>query len=196
MMPNVVGSPLDTAKSDIERAGFQSDVEVLGGGLFGILDDSAWTVCEQLPAAGETMTDKPRLTVDRSCPDEPTADDSAEPSATPEPTADAAVDGTTVDELLDRLNSADMGGIQVGDRFRFTGELVMSELWMTGATGEYTVYFKAHGGAQDLFVLIDEAETVGWADGTVVDMVVENVEVEVGGETSDGWLRAVSATAE
>jgi hypothetical protein len=42
-MPDVVGSPLDTAKSDIERAGYGSDLEVLGGGLFGIVDDPrAW----------------------------------------------------------------------------------------------------------------------------------------------------------
>lgn len=89
--------------------------------------------------------------------DEPT---SAQPSAT-SPRADAAVNGseppadtepvapvgptvvdTTVDELLDRVNSADMGGIQLGDQFRFTGELFMSELWMTGAAGEYTVLLK------------------------------------------------------
>lgn len=192
VMPDVVGSTLEEAKSDIERAGFQSDVEVLGGGVFGILDDSAWVVCEQMPEAGDAISGEPRLTVDRSCGGD--AEEETEETPVPEATTDAVVTDTTVDELLDRLNAADMGGIQVGDQFRFTGELFMSELWMTGATGEYTVYFKAHGGADDLFVLIDEFETLDWTDGTVVQMVVENVEVELDGETTDGWLRAVSAS--
>lgn len=192
VMPDVIGSTLEKAKSDIERAGFSSDVEILGGGMFGILDDSAWMVCEQLPDAGDAITGEPRLTVDRSCGSD--AEEQAEETPAAEPETDAVVTDTTVDELLDRLNAPEMGGIQVGDQFRFTGELFMSELWMTGATGEYTVYFKAHGGAQDLFVLIDEFETLEWTDGTVVEMVVENVEVEIDGETADGWLRAVSAS--
>ncbi|PCE15577.1 hypothetical protein AUC47_11855 [Microbacterium sp. SZ1] len=192
VMPDVIGSTLEKAKSDIERAGFSSDVEVLGGGMFGILDDSAWMVCEQLPDAGDAISGEPRLTVDRSCGGG--AEQQTEETPAPEPESDVVVTDTTVDELLNRLNAPEMGGIQLGDQFRFTGELFMSELWMTGATGEYTVYFKAHGGAQDLFVLIDEFETLEWTDGTVVEMVVESVEVEIDGETTDGWLRAVSAS--
>src|SRR4051794_1432088 len=67
-MPNVVGQRLDVALSDIEKAGFADDVEVLGGGMFGVIDESNWQVCDQLPAAGE-VADAPRLTVDRSCDD-------------------------------------------------------------------------------------------------------------------------------
>lgn len=109
------------------------------------------------------------------------------------PVAPAVVD-TTVDELLDRLNSADMGGIQLGDQFRFTGELFMSELWMTGAAGEYTVLLKAHDGQQDLMVFVDESDAAAWSDGTQVEMVVESVEATINGETTGGWLQAVSAT--
>lgn len=69
VMPDVVGEQLDVAQSDIERAGFEDDVEVVGGGMFGVVDESNWQVCEQLPAAGEVVTDVPRLTVDRSCDD-------------------------------------------------------------------------------------------------------------------------------
>ncbi len=73
-MPDVIGKQLDVALSD---------VEVLGGGPFGIIDESNWQVCEQLPAAGETVTDQPRLTVDRSCGDD--APDPEESRAAPEP---------------------------------------------------------------------------------------------------------------
>lgn len=66
-MPDVVGQKLDVALSHIERAGITEDPEVLGGGVFGVVDKSSWQVCEQLPAAGQSVDTKPRLTVDRSC---------------------------------------------------------------------------------------------------------------------------------
>ena len=69
VMPDVVGLQLDVALSDIKRAGFEDEVEVLSDGVFGVVDESNWQVCEQLPAAGEAVTETPRLTVDRSCPD-------------------------------------------------------------------------------------------------------------------------------
>lgn len=100
----------------------------------------------------------------------------------------------TVDELLDKLNSAGMGGIQTGDLFKVTGELFKSELWMTGATGDYFVMLKAQGGAQDLTVFADESEASSWTDGTKVEMVLRAEEATIDGETSGGWLRAVSAT--
>ena len=129
---------------------------------------------------------------------EATKDPATEPSPAPtepEPAESAAVVDTTVDELLDRLNSADMGGIQLGEQFRLNGELYMSELWYTGATGDYTVLLKAHDGADDLMVLLaSESDAEGWTDGTRVEMVVENVEKTIDGETTDGWLQLVSAT--
>lgn len=67
VMPAVTGLRLDVARSDIKRAGFESDVEILGGGTFGVIVDANWLVCEQLPKAGEALT-SPRLTVDRECP--------------------------------------------------------------------------------------------------------------------------------
>ena len=134
VMPDVIGTQLDLAKSNIERAGF-----------------------------GEIVSN-PRLVVDRECSDTNTSE---EPSAEPTgpsvaPSLATNITATTVDELLDRLNSAGMGGIQVGDQFRFTGELTMSELWYTGATGYYTVLLKAHDGADDLMILLDESDAAGW----------------------------------
>lgn len=66
-MPDVVGKRLDVAISDVERAGFDDDVEVLGGGTFGILDKSNWTVCSQQPEGGTPIADAPRVTVERTC---------------------------------------------------------------------------------------------------------------------------------
>lgn len=196
VMPNVVGTPLDAAKSDIDRAGYGSDPEVLGGGMFGILDDSAWIVCEQVPEAGEVISEQPRLTVDRSCgdEDEPAEEVQSDVDSTPAPSTSADVVDTTVDELLDRLNSAGLGGIETGDQFRFTGTLTGAEYWSVGASGEYTVLFEAHGGADDLFVFVEQSETIGWTNGTVVEVVVESGEATVGGETTDGWMRVITAT--
>ena len=101
-MPDVVGQRLDVAQSEIERAGFEDDVEIVGGGVFGVIDESNWQVCEQLPKAGSAISDKPRLTVERSCDkaadseptneptEEPTPEQSAEPTEEPseEPTTD------------------------------------------------------------------------------------------------------------
>lgn len=113
------------------------------------------------------------------------------PSVEPAP-AIPVVTAITVDELLDKLNSTQMGGIKVGDQFQLTGELFMSKLWMTGATGEFTVMLKAQGGDQDLPVFVDESDAAGWQDGTKVQMIVEMGEATINGETTDGWLRALS----
>jgi len=192
-MPDVVGLQLDVAKSDIERAGYSQDIEILGGGMFGVVDDRNWVVCEQIPAPGENIAD-PRLVVDREC---AAADATAEPEDATQPVeptdpADVApVIDTTVDQLLDLLNA---GGGVAGERYRFTGDLFHPELWYTGRTGDYVVLFSAQGGAQDLFVLMNEADAAGWTDGTRLEMVVENVEITLDGSTDDGWLRMVSAT--
>lgn len=84
-MPDVGGKRLDVALSDIEGAGFQDKVDVLGGGVFGIVDKSNWEVCEQTPAPGAPLTKAPRLTVERECKQDdpsPSTDPSAEPQET------------------------------------------------------------------------------------------------------------------
>lgn len=193
VMPDVVGKQLDVAKSDIERAGFGGDVEVVGGGLFGVVDDSNWMVCEQEPATGKDVT-SPRLVVDRDCGGDGPVD-AATPSPTPtasEPADAVGVIDTTVDDVLNRVNS---GGTQLGDRFRFTGELATSQYWMVGATGDFVVDLVALGGANDLQVLLaNPADAEGWTDGMRVEMVVENVEKTINGETTGGWMQLVSAT--
>lgn len=135
------------------------------------------------PNAEEVVpSDEPLIEPEESV---PTEDESA--------SDDQSAAATTVDELLNRLDSAGMGGIETGDQFTLTGELFMSELWMIGATGDYFVMLKAQGGAQDLQVFVDEAEAASWADGTTVEMVLEVVDATINGETTSGWLRAIEA---
>lgn len=102
------------------------------------------------------------------------------------------VTAISVDELLDKINSAQMGGIQNVDQFRLTGELFRSDLWMTGASGEYNILLRAKGGADDLMIFVDKSVTAGWRDGTKVQKLFEAGEATINGETTDGWLRAMS----
>lgn len=108
--------------------------------------------------------------------------------STPQP-ADPTVTDITVDDLVDKLNS---GGLKVGDRFRMTAELVASEYWGVGASGDFLVMLKTKEGA-DLEVFIDESDANGWQDGTKVEMVVKVVERTINGEPTDGLFEAESA---
>lgn len=107
------------------------------------------------------------------------------------PSADPAAPAISVDELLDRLNSR-VGGVQVGDQFRVTGELFESDIWGTGKSDDFIVYLKAKGGADDLAVFVDESNANRWEDGTQVEMVVKMVERTIDGEKIDGFMEAQS----
>ena len=87
VMPDVTGKKLDVAKSAIKDAGFEDGVKVDGGGVFGVIEESNWEVCDQSPAAGEAVSDAPRLTVDRSCHDGAAASETSKPSETPTETS-------------------------------------------------------------------------------------------------------------
>jgi hypothetical protein len=82
-VPDVAGERLDVAKSEMSDAGY--DTEEIGGGAFGIVAESNWTVCETDPAAGDTGGGKVKLIVDRECPDTATnaATSKAAPAADP-----------------------------------------------------------------------------------------------------------------
>ncbi len=87
VMPVVTGLQLDVALRDIEVAGFADAVDIVGGGTFGVVNESNWTVCEQSPVAGRALA-SPQLTVDREC-DREVAETTMAPTepAAPEPTA-------------------------------------------------------------------------------------------------------------
>ncbi len=111
-MPDVVGQTLDVALSDIERAGFSDDVDVVGGGIFGVVDESNWQVCGQLPEAGTAVADAPRLTVDRTCDDTQAPSESAdESSAQPPKEEDSAPPGPGTDEPLTVETNADFASL-------------------------------------------------------------------------------------
>jgi hypothetical protein len=66
-VPDVVGERLDVAKDDLQSAGFRT--AEIGGGTFGIVVESNWTVCETRPAGGSQVKKHARikLIVDRAC---------------------------------------------------------------------------------------------------------------------------------
>lgn len=122
LMPDVTGRQLDIALTDIKTAGFEEEVEVDGGGTFGIIDKSNWDVCKQSPAAGKPVKSAPLLTVDRSCDDESDSDSqSAEATTTTvgqaatEPSAPPEVPATPpVDEVLTAENNPEMFALLAG----------------------------------------------------------------------------------
>lgn len=67
LVPDVRRRPLDEASSILAAAGYDGKV-VHGGGLFGVLDPSAWVVVGQDPRAGarEPRGATVRLSIDRA----------------------------------------------------------------------------------------------------------------------------------
>lgn len=99
VMPDVVGEGLDVAKSDLSAAGIsEDDLEVVGGGMFGVVVESNWTVCEQSPSPGSTASDV-RVIVDRTCEgDESRAGtDTSPPATTSSPTTVAPAPAPTTE---------------------------------------------------------------------------------------------------
>ena len=105
-MPDVTGQKLDVALSEIKRAGFEDKVDVVGGGVFGVVVKSNWEVCGQSPAAGQALTAAPQLTVARSCGNET-------PAPTASPTETSSSGGGEI--LTARNNKAFAAILAVGD---------------------------------------------------------------------------------
>jgi hypothetical protein len=66
-VPNEVGERLDVAEDDLRSKGLT--FREVGGGSFGIVVRSNWTVCRSKPSAGTNVNEGAvvRLIVDRSC---------------------------------------------------------------------------------------------------------------------------------
>jgi bacillopeptidase F len=66
-VPNEIGERLDVAKDDLASAGLGS--KEIGGGTFGVVVESNWTVCETKPAPGAQVEKGTRvkLIIDREC---------------------------------------------------------------------------------------------------------------------------------
>lgn len=104
-MPDVTGKKLDVAKSAIKDAGFEDEVKVDGGGVFGVIKESNWEVCDQSPVAGETVSDAPRLTINRPC------DDDAESSKTTEPSTTTEARVPDAEQVLTADNSKEFAAL-------------------------------------------------------------------------------------
>src|SRR3954453_21282393 len=108
VMPDVTGKQLDVAKSAIKAAGFEDEVKVDGGGVFGVIKESNWEVCDQSPAAGEAVSGAPRRTIARSCHEDAEPSATSKPSKTtseqPEPDA-AKSNESDADQILTKTNS-------------------------------------------------------------------------------------------
>jgi hypothetical protein len=66
-IPDEVGERLDVAKSDLSSSGLRA--KEIGGGTFGVVVESNWTVCEMKPGAGTQVAKHSRvkLIIDRDC---------------------------------------------------------------------------------------------------------------------------------
>ena len=110
VMPDITGQKLDAAQIAIQDAGVDDDVEVDGGGLFGVIDESNWVVCEQSPGAGEALTSAPRLVVDRSCGENEEVTE--EPSGEPEPTEEPSeTEESAEPEVVSARNNEDFAAL-------------------------------------------------------------------------------------
>ena len=93
-VPNVVGRPLDTAKSTLVTAGFAADAQDLLRGRNPLLD-SDWTVCTQAPgpvqAVSGTTVDLGVVKKAETCPDPAAAPTSSATPTAAAPTTPAAL---------------------------------------------------------------------------------------------------------
>lgn len=113
VMPDVTGKKLDVAKSAIKDAGFQDEVKVDGGGVFGVVKESNWEVCNQSPAAGQAVSGAPRLKIDRSCQDDAGPSETSTPTETaseptPDPTSSSEAEA---DQVLTKDNSKEFAAL-------------------------------------------------------------------------------------
>jgi hypothetical protein len=190
VMPDVTGKKLDVAKRAIEDAGFDDDVEVEGGGIFGVLKDSNWTVCSQTPAASKGIAAAPTLSVERTCPDDgepsakpspkpspepsvepsdtptPSTDPSEEPEPTVEPTAEPSPTASETVEVLTTRNSPELRALLAADddyslNRAFSKTHAGREIQFVGEVAAAN----PGGGGVDYLVLVDYDDQTGSSTG-------------------------------
>ncbi|MDP2013152.1 MAG: PASTA domain-containing protein, partial [Actinomycetota bacterium] len=140
-MPNVQGQRLDLAYSDLAAAGVDKEaIEIVGGGTFGVIDESNWTVCQQAPSAGEALASV-RLVVDRSCavtaPAEPSPlpSDPALLSPTPSTQEPSLAEPAPETELSDTFAMPNVVGMVLQDAqdlLQSKGSYLMDQVDATG----------------------------------------------------------------
>ena len=185
VMPDVVGQQLDVALSDIERAGVDDEVEVLGGGTFGVVDESNWQVCEQLPGAGQTVTDAPRLTVDRSCPNRTNVSEVTQPEVTqpevtqPEVTQPEVTQPDAPDTGAATATTSPTTDVTSEQPSEGT-EPAQTPHTYEGRPYEYVAYAIVGIGLEEHFVLIDKLDYSTESYKDQIKLIITNVAREQG----------------
>ncbi len=128
LMPAVEGMRLDAAQSDLKKAEVpEDDVEIIGGGALGVIDESNWNVCKQEPRPGEPLDGPVRLTVDRECgAAEPTAT-ASEPTPDPEPTEEPTPEATEEPETFKMPKLVGENLQLAQDRLQARGSYVLTQ---------------------------------------------------------------------
>lgn len=108
-VPDLADERLDVAESMLRRRGLA--FKEIGGGTFGIVVRSNWTVCSTQPAAGKATSGRVRLIIDRSC-----------DSSSSVPAASASTGSSQVPDLTgERLDVAEDALRQAGLHYREIG---------------------------------------------------------------------------
>lgn len=118
-MPDVAGKKLDVAYDLIKDAGYddKDKIKIEGGGVFGVVVESNWTICEQSPASGATVEAPPSLTVERSCDDDETPEAAPTDEPTPEITPEGSPSTGPSTKTLTPKNNADLKAMLAVDDY-------------------------------------------------------------------------------
>ncbi len=198
-MPDVVGKPLEEAISEVADAGIEEEAEILGGGMFGVVDESNWTVCSQEPPAGTQNPVAPILTVDRECgtevASEVTPDEEETESAAAEPSPTYIYEGPEYDVVVMDANQGKAG---------------RDQYWVSIAPVDYSseaykeqvklvIEDVAHQYGSDLiwvYVVSDEEIAQAEAASTAADFVEEfgadYAQNDIPQKEVDGWVASYS----
>ncbi len=109
-VPDVTGERLDVAEDTLDATGLHH--HSVGGGAFGIVLPSRWTVCSQIPRPGARATEV-TLVVERSCP-------------APQPLVVPDVTGEQLDDARDELERA---GLEVSAESVEDDPILVESFW-------------------------------------------------------------------
>ena len=109
-VPEVTGERLDVAENTLDAAGLH--YHAVGGGAFGIILPSRWTVCREIPGPGALATEV-TLVVEHSCPP-------ARPPVVPD------VTGEQLDDAREELEHA---GLEVSAESMEDDPIIVESFW-------------------------------------------------------------------
>lgn len=171
LMPDVTGSRLDVALSDIERAGIDDEVEILGGGMLGIVDESNWEVCDQVPLGGKPVDGAPRLTVERECnPDE--QPESSEESTSAPSESDAVPTTSPEAAAPEPTPEVRSSAAAVEMEAKYEENLALDITELCGIDGNYSHWSCFYDGVEDGpgYLRVNLTTDGGWSEAELSEM--------------------------